>query len=878
MGNKFVKSRLSFKPVTPLVLISDKDIIQQIPPKSITLELVGKKAFGLSCLPKSWTLPFIVVSDKLLPLWISNSAENRTKIIEEWSKSIFRSSVLVGMKEDDQIIVRSSGRSEGLDERGMFYSTKGTLKDIKKPLIECLEKISSDKNLNRQQVPLIIQKYPSMILAKGHLSNERRCSEETRDWLGEFEELKSEGGKPFKISLRDWRKKISTEDRIDKLLKCNLTAHVSEVLRIPATWGYERKLRLHYEWVWDGSILYLVQADPAHETDGVNPHAVCKFHKKSLIKFIPKCLKKINKNQAKKYYKIRNVFTYLDLGLQTIKLYALDDQSVISDLASGKLPASLKQDLSVLVKGSLVIRMDIVTDDQEKRQLLPRTHEVRELSEAVDWLKKKSAEIKNEEVVFIFHNFIPAVSSAFAYAAPGKRQVQIEALWGLPEGLYYNKHDKFIVDTRIINLKKAHPKDIAKFKVQKKINYKHFFVSPDENGQWTTKIIKPPYDRHMSISRLDFLKNIAFESRRIAEKENKPISIMWFVGVPKSVCSSPILPWYHEPCDLKAINRALTHRTKTPFDRSLIIRTSADIDMLRKEAETKDSSVRRIRIQPQEEKLLRDKDTLRKIGELAQKINAIILLEGGVLSHAYYQLMETNAIVEVLDPFDDFEEQQEFNKLVRDKVPYNIEHGGEIVNKVQISGEELIKALSEKLIEESFEVLDAIDQDAIINELADVMEVVDGVISQLKVSREELKEKQNQKRKKAGGFNRGFILSKTENPLPSKRQIDTDTPLFGSQDSKKQVKPKINAQEILRLGHAVDKWSDRREHKKATETILKLLVPMIRNDWKEDTLELVIDLEGVIVKTKVKIEGKRLGSKLQISLSVFNPQQQLKFF
>ena len=247
--------------------------------------------------------------------------------------------------------------------------------------------------------------------------------------------------------------------------------------------------------------------------------------------------------------------------------------------------------------------------------------------------------------------------------------MQIEALWGLPEGLYYNAHDKYIVDTQEPGGKDLRREHIGRFTIQRKASFKKFFVAPDQHGRWTTQILKPPYDWRWSIKKREWVKEIALESRRIAEEEGKPLSIMWFIGVPKEFCIKPIFPWHHETFDPTITSRALTHRTKTPFDKSLVIKTSADIEVLRREAEKPRSDVRRVRIQPQEEVLLRDKDTLRMVGELTKKMNAIILLEGGVLSHAYYQLMRTNAIIEVLQPFEDYEDKREFYKIVRDKIP-----------------------------------------------------------------------------------------------------------------------------------------------------------------------------------------------------------------
>ena len=142
-------------------------------------------------------------------------------------------------------------------------------------------------------------------------------------------------------------------------------------------------------------------------------------------------------------------------------------------------------------------------------------------------VEETSATIKRfetqDDVAFIFHNFVPAISSAFAFAAPGGRKVQIEALWGLPEGLYYNAHDKYIVDTRTPLVKALRHDDIHQFEVQQRCNFKRFFVAPDVDGRWTTQILRIPYDWRGSISKLEWVKKMALESRRSAEEEGKPL-------------------------------------------------------------------------------------------------------------------------------------------------------------------------------------------------------------------------------------------------------------------------------------------------------------------------------------------------------------------
>ncbi len=98
-------------------------------------------------------------------------------------------------------------------------------------------------------------------------------------------------------------------------------------------------------------------------------------------------------------------------------------------------------------------------------------------------------------------------------------------------------------------------------------------------------------------------------------------------------------------------------------------------------------------------------------------------------------------------------------KLVRDKVPDIIRLGGREPGVRRIAGEELKKALKEKLIEEANELKEAGD---IYEELADVLEVVDAIVENYGLDRENLREHKKKKRDRAGGFKEGYFLSDEE--------------------------------------------------------------------------------------------------------------------
>ena len=263
--------------------------------------------------------------------------------------------------------------------------------------------------------------------------------------------------------------------------------------------------------------------------------------------------------------------------------------------------------------------------------------------------------------------------------------------------------------------------------------------------------------------------------------------------------------------------------------------------------------------------MLRNKKILKEIGHLSKKIDAIILLEGGVLSHTYYQLMETGATVEVSHSFDNFEDKEEFNKLVRDKIPENIENGGEIVNTAKLTKNSIFRALKDKLIEEAFEVFDA-DNDSLLGELSDVSEVIDGILYHLNIDKEELLNKQKKKLDKVGGFKDGLILLDTENPIPTIKDKSNKS-LFEDDDIKKQ--PSEITYEELPI-KKLDVYKDTRELICENDNIIRITIPMTQNYWSTSVMDLELHKKHT---SQLKLSGKRIESSYQIELSVLTKKE-----
>lgn len=841
--------RAVMKPINPIIWVT-KAKYEVLSPELICKNEVGEKAFGLATLPSLWTLPFFVVSDDILDEY--RTGGNNLLAFGNWADSIKDASIACGIQSNDPIIVRSNAHSEGLYERGKYISVEGFFKEWPFLIQQCFEELSKEAAGAKIEMPLIIQKRAKPLL-RGHISNERRVAQEIRDWKGEID---TSFPQIFSVSLRRWRSELNVSAFINSSLICPSDKEIKDVLTIPCTWATNQKIRVHFEWIFDGEHIYIVQADEAVASEGIDPTktSVCVKPTENSDKSTTfKCLHLLKEKDYEKYKlysKIQNPLLYKKLGLEIAPLYILDDSETLSYLEKGEIPQNLKSDLEHLIKHSLIIRTDIDTNKKEERQLLPRTCEIRSVQEALSWLKINYAELKKKtqsHIIFILHNFIPAVSAAFAYARPKDSIVRIESLWGLPEGLYYYSHDKFIVDTRNEDILAANPDE---YKIDKILHYKKYFVCPMENGDWRVQVLAAPYDWRSSIQKVSWIKEISLKTRTIAEAENTSISVMWFVGVDAKRYGCEVFPWVHESFEYN--EKKTTPRNKLTFERTFTIHTIRDIEEMEIQATQRKGVIKNILIQPTDVEILRNKEIISRIGTAARGIDANIILEGGILSHAYYQLLRTGAKVEVRNTFAKIQ-SLDHNKLVRDKIPEKIERNGEDAITVQLEKNILGQLLKRKLVEESLEVLDAENSEDLIAELADVLEVIDGILQQQDINLQEVLKRKQKKREKVGGFERGIYLKKT------------------SSNSTSNTGKIIVEDELIDAEPKVSRSTDLRKYSTANESFTRVKVPVTVGKWE--------------IKPNVKshnvdiiIKGERKQGNLYVEISVFEQAEQLSLF
>lgn len=105
---------------------------------------------------------------------------------------------------------------------------------------------------------------------------------------------------------------------------------------------------------------------------------------------------------------------------------------------------------------------------------------------------------------------------------------------------------------------------------------------------------------------------------------------------------------------------------------------------------------------------------------------------------------------------------QVYNKLVRDKIPEIIKNRGGKPNCRILNDAEYKKSLLDKLYEEYQEVIKSEKSEELIEECADVLEVIFAIAKNEKISQDKLLKIMMEKRKKRGGFENKIFLESVE--------------------------------------------------------------------------------------------------------------------
>ena len=101
----------------------------------------------------------------------------------------------------------------------------------------------------------------------------------------------------------------------------------------------------------------------------------------------------------------------------------------------------------------------------------------------------------------------------------------------------------------------------------------------------------------------------------------------------------------------------------------------------------------------------------------------------------------------------------QYDKLVRDRIPEVLLSKGLTPHTVQVTGQHYLAYLKQKLLEEAQEFADS---DTSLEELADIYEVFQALLSHLDIAQSQLEAVALKKREERGGFAEGIVLKSVE--------------------------------------------------------------------------------------------------------------------
>jgi predicted house-cleaning noncanonical NTP pyrophosphatase (MazG superfamily) len=108
----------------------------------------------------------------------------------------------------------------------------------------------------------------------------------------------------------------------------------------------------------------------------------------------------------------------------------------------------------------------------------------------------------------------------------------------------------------------------------------------------------------------------------------------------------------------------------------------------------------------------------------------------------------------------DLKTENEYPKLVRDKIPeiVQVSDGVSVPTKIVSDDQEFLAYLLRKVVEESEELSEAKTDSNLMEEIADVYEIIDTILALKGISPADIAAVQNEKRDKRGGFQERIVM------------------------------------------------------------------------------------------------------------------------
>jgi hypothetical protein len=342
------------------------------------VEHFGQKASGLAGLLESWTPPFVA-----FPI----GTARRIGTDEDLQADVTRSLKALGPCTDG-VIVRSSALEEDLEQRGALDSSWCPAEAEK--VIEKMKLITDNAPSQfAEKLGFIVQVWIGQE-ATGHLSNERRVSDEARKWCWEIER-----GLPAPADPSWFRTDSTTSD--EPSLTCESLEALLPALRAVARVMKDSNRRFHMEWVWDGQRVWIVQRDLDRTVEGVAPGSHWNRAPAPELRSL-RILKRAADGDFG-FPKAEHVRAFAQAGLNHGDVRILCGSVVMRRLSEGKVSRELERDFEDLIEEPVVVRTDLRRSGKDPEILSRRTDTCTERAQLIEFLTDTAAALVKKGLV-----------------------------------------------------------------------------------------------------------------------------------------------------------------------------------------------------------------------------------------------------------------------------------------------------------------------------------------------------------------------------------------------------------------------------------------------------------------------------------------------
>jgi predicted house-cleaning noncanonical NTP pyrophosphatase (MazG superfamily) len=434
---------------------------------------------------------------------------------------------------------------------------------------------------------------------------------------------------------------------------------------------------------------------------------------------------------------------FAELGLPTADVYLLTGGQWRAAKEAGY--ADLRADLRRMCAHPVIVRCDIAEGTIGEDILLPTSPPSTDPSLLVSFMEEAASKFEHSDMplgdwAFLVAREVPARASAMVYAQPQGQIVQVDGLWGYPDGLLHYPHDTYFYDH-------------TDGSITEKLRCKERCLLTSEDA-WATMPVNPPLDWGRVLSKSE-VETLARWALAIADRIGHQVQLMALARIGGRRGPDSCLPWHYTEWEIPPYRVA---REYVPSREPLkIIHSPRDLAELKDQEAS--ATIRGLLLQP-ETNLLRNTEFLVQVAKAAAETSLPVYFEGSLLGHAYYVMAGVGATLIPLAEALPSSQAKQYNKLVRDLVPAIIRKAGGTSRVRTLPREEALTLLAQKLIEEAFELWDC-GPESLAGELADVVEVVESLREHAGIPSADLDSIRERKKAERGGFQALVFLEET---------------------------------------------------------------------------------------------------------------------